>query len=102
MKLEYESLDKLKKDILDIVGRHLDLKEYKVFFFGSRVAGTNFPRADIDLGVEGPKPIPAKIKLEIEEKLENLRTLFKIDFVDFQNVSEKFKKEAKKFLELLK
>lgn len=101
MRLEYESLDKLKKDILNIIGEYLDLREYKVFFFGSRVAGINFPRADIDLGVEGKKPIPTKIKLEIEEKLENIRTLFKIDFVDFKNVSEKFKKEAKRFLEYL-
>lgn len=33
MKLEFYPLEKLKKDILEIIGRHLDLKDFKVFFF---------------------------------------------------------------------
>jgi septum formation topological specificity factor MinE len=38
MKLKHYPLKKLKKEILEIVGKYLDLKEYKVFFFGSRVS----------------------------------------------------------------
>lgn len=101
MKLEHYSLDKLKKEILEIVGRHLDLKEYKVFFFGSRVRGDNFPRADIDIGIKGPKTVSLEIAFGIKEELENLPTLYKFDVVDFKDVSEKFKKIALKNIEYI-
>jgi septum formation topological specificity factor MinE len=40
MKLEHYSADKLREDILRILGKYLDLSKYKVFFFGSRISGT--------------------------------------------------------------
>jgi len=100
MRLEYYPADKLKKEILEILGKYLDLSKYKVFFFGSRVRGNSDERADIDIGIEGPE-IPAYTKLEIEEELENLPILYKIDFVDFNNVDEDFKKIAKKYVEYI-
>lgn len=84
-----------------VVGKYLPLSHYRLFFFGSRVRGDSLSRSDIDLGIEGPKPVPAKIKLLIEEELENLPTLYKIDFVDFKTVSAKFKKEALKYKEFI-
>jgi len=100
MKLEHYSEEKLKEDILRILSKHLDLSRYKVFFFGSRVKGNSDERSDIDLAVEGPK-IPSHVKLEIQEELENLPTLYKIDFVDFNEVDDDFKKVAKQFIEYL-
>ena len=100
MRLEYYPADKLKKEILEILGKYLDLSKYKVFFFGSRVRGNSDERADIDIGIEGPE-IPAYAKLEIEEELENLPILYKIDLVDFNNVSDKFKKVAKEHIKYL-
>jgi len=100
MKLEHYSAKKLKEEILKILSKYLDLSQYKVFFFGSRVKGNADERADIDIGIEGPE-IPAYIKLEIEEELENLPILYKIDFVDFNNVDEDFKKIAKKYGEYI-
>ena len=100
MRLEYYRPDKLKREILEILGKYLDLSKYKVFFFGSRVSGSGDSRSDIDIGIEGSE-IPAYTKLEIEEELENLPILYKIDFVDFNNVSDKFKKVAKEHIEYL-
>jgi predicted nucleotidyltransferase len=100
MKLEYYPAEKLKEEILKILSKYLDLSQYKVFFFGSRVKGNADERADIDIGIEGPE-IPSHIKLEIEEELENLPILYKIDFVDFNNVDEDFKKIAKKYVEYI-
>jgi predicted nucleotidyltransferase len=100
MKLEYYPVEKLKEEILKILGKYLDPPQYKVFFFGSRAKGNVDERADIDIGIEGPE-IPAHIKLEIEEELENLPILYKIDFVDFNNVDEKFKKVAKEYIEYI-
>lgn len=102
MRIEFYPLEKLKKEILEIIGEYLDLNSYRVFFFGSRVKGDNFPRADIDIGIEGPKEIPPGIKLEIEERINNLPTLYKFDIVDFKEVSKEFKKEASKHLEYVK
>ena len=102
MKIEFYPEEKLKKEILEIVGKYLDLKKYKVFFFGSRVRGDNFPRADIDIGILGPEPVPAKIKFQIEEELEKIPTLYKFDLVDFREVSEDFKKEVLKNIEYVK
>lgn len=102
MKLEFYSQKKLKKEILKIIGKYLDLNSYRVFFFGSRVKGDNFPRADIDIGIEGPKEIPPEIKLKIEEEIDRLPTLYKFDIVDFKQVSREFKKEALKYIEYVK
>jgi len=99
MKLEFYSEEKLKKLIINIIAKYLDLSSYRVFFFGSRVKKDNFPRSDIDIGIEGPDEIPAKTKLEIEEELDNLPTLYKFDLVDFKKVSSEFKKEALKHVE---
>jgi uncharacterized protein len=100
MKLENYPVEKLKEEILKILGKYLDLSQYKVFFFGSRVKGNADERGDIDIGIEGPE-IPSHIKLEIEEELENLPILYKIDFVDFNNVDEDFNKIAKKYVEYI-
>lgn len=102
MKLEHYSKTKLKNNILKVVKKHLDTKSYKIFYFGSRVRGDSFERADIDLGIEGPAKIPAGIKLKIQEELDNLPLLYKIDLVDFRNVSKKFKNNALKYKEYVK
>ena len=104
MKIEFYPEEKLKKEILEIVGKYLDLKEYKIFFFGSRVRGDNFPRADIDIGILGKKPIPIEIKFQIVEELEKIPTLYKFDLVDFSDplVSEDFKSEVLKNIEYVK
>lgn len=102
MKLEHYSEKKLKKEIKGIVARYLDLKKYKIFFFGSRVKGNNFPRADIDIGIEGPKEASPGVVFDIKEDLDKLPTLYKFDVIDFKTVSERFKKEAKKKIEYVK
>lgn len=102
MRVGHYSEEEFKKNILKIIGKYLDLKLYKVFLFGSRIRGDNFERADIDLGIEGPKEISPSIKLKIEEEIENMPTLYKIDVVDFKTVSDKFKKEALKNIEYVK
>ena len=104
MRLEFYPEEKLKKEILEIVGKYLDLEKYKVFFFGSRVRGNNFPRADIDIGIMGPSPISVRIKFQIVEELEKIPTLYKFDLVDFSDpfVSEDFKSEVLKNIEYVK
>ncbi|MEK7376157.1 MAG: nucleotidyltransferase domain-containing protein [Candidatus Margulisiibacteriota bacterium] len=94
MRLEHYSLSRLKNEINRIVGKHLALKSYRIFFFGSRVSGSGSERSDIDIGIEGPQSIPLEIMARIKEDIEGLPALYKIDIVDFKNVSEDFKKVA--------
>lgn len=102
MRLEYYSTQNLKDKILDIMKRNIDLNNHQVFFFGSRVKGNNFKRADIDLGIQGPEKIPAKVKFKIQDELDQLPILYKIDLVDFSSVSQKFKEQALKHIEYVK
>lgn len=101
MRLEYYNSDRLKKELIEMIGRHLDLQQYSVFFFGSRVTGKGDSRSDIDVGIEGLLPIPIGIMGAIKDELEEFPLLYKIDVVDFKNVSEKFYDFAKKHVEYI-
>jgi predicted nucleotidyltransferase len=101
MKLEHYPEKKLKAQILDIVGKYLDLSLYRVFMFGSRVSGFNSEHSDIDIGIQGPEEIPGNIRVEIIEDLENLPVLYKFDVVDFKKVTQEFRNEALKTIEYI-
>lgn len=101
MKIDYIEDKYLKNELLKIISKHLPLKQYKIFIFGSRVKGDNFSKSDIDIGILGPKKIPVDVKFTLEEELENLPTLYTFDLVDFGDTSAKFKKEAMKHTEPL-
>lgn len=101
MRLEHYPLEKLKREILEIVGRHLNLAHYRVFFFGSRVSGAGTDRSDIDIGIEGVEPVPAAALLAIEQEMENIPTLYKIQIMDFHDADARFKNVAFRHRELI-
>jgi len=94
MRLEYYSSEKLAKEIIEITGKYLDLASFRVLFFGSRVSESGNERSDIDIGIDGPTPVPPAVLSEIKEEVENLPTLYKIEIVDFRQVSEDFRTVA--------
>ena len=102
MNLRHYPVEKLKADLLAIVGPRLDLYKYRLFFFGSRTTGRGDDHSDIDVGIEGPAPVPAQVMHAIKENVENLPALYKIDFVDFASVAEDFKKVALADIEVIK
>jgi predicted nucleotidyltransferase len=99
MQLTHYSVKKLKKEILAIISRYLDLKSHRVFFFGSRVQGRGNERSDIDIGIEGAAEIPSEIMFKIKEEIDNLPTLYKIEIVDFKKISDDFREVALQFIE---
>ena len=101
MKLEHTSVQKLKAEILEILGKHLDLSRHKVFFFGSRVSGRANASSDIDIGIEGPNPISHKVLSNIEDEINALPILYKIEIVDFKRVSHEFREVALQRIESL-
>ena len=94
MRLEHESADQLKKDILRVLQKYLDLKKYKVFLFGSRVSGKGDQRSDVDIGIQGERPIAYDIWAKIVGEIEEIPVLYKLDLIDFARVSEQFKQVA--------
>ncbi|MDW8322967.1 MAG: nucleotidyltransferase domain-containing protein [Burkholderiales bacterium] len=70
------------------------LRGYKVVLFGSRASGRARLRSDYDLGVLGAKPLPLEDFYAIEDALEDLPTLYRIDWVDLMRVSDRFRARA--------
>ncbi|WP_319410194.1 nucleotidyltransferase domain-containing protein [uncultured Desulfosarcina sp.] len=69
---------------------------YRLFLFGSRAKGTGNDKSDIDIGIISDTRITGRQLLTIQEKLEQIPTLLKIDVVDFNSVDDEFKKIALK------
>lgn len=102
MRLEHASVETLKQHIRALVQEHVSHPEqYRVFLFGSRVAGQGNERSDIDIGIEGSAPLPPAEKASLEDALESLPLLYKIELVDFSTVPDDFRREAKKHIELI-
>jgi predicted nucleotidyltransferase len=77
------------------------LREHKVVLFGSRAMGNAKSRSDFDLGVIGDTPLPLEDFYAIEDMLDELPTLYRIDWVDLGKVSERFRAQALKKFEVI-
>lgn len=99
MRLDHYSFHDLNAQILQVVGKYLDLSLYRVFIFGSRVGRFSSERSDIDIGILGPRELGGKVRVDILEDLENLPTLYRFDLVDFNKVTPEFREEALKNIE---
>ncbi len=96
-----DDIELLLNNILIIISKHLDLKKYRVFLFGSRATHKAHSRSDIDIGIEGNEPIPFDILSRIREEVDNLPTLYSIDIVDFKRVSREFYEFAMQNIKIL-
>ena len=77
------------------------LAGYRVFLFGSRAGGTARPRSDFDIGVMGPAPLAPVVFQQIEDWLDEIDTLYRIDWVDMNRVTAAFRAEAMQHTEVL-
>jgi predicted nucleotidyltransferase len=60
-----------------VIRRHLPDPAYRIFLFGSRANGSAGERSDIDIGIEGPAPVPHPALAAIHDKLEEAPTLLR-------------------------
>ena len=84
-----------------IIANYLDLQEYRLFLFGSRSEGTNRRFSDYDLGVLGPKKVSASDLALMSADLDDSDIPYRVEVVDFQNVSENFRRSAMKKIKYL-
>jgi uncharacterized protein len=78
-----------------IISKELE-GSYRLFLFGSRAKEVSSDKSDIDIGILANTRITGRQMLTIQEKLEQIPTLLKIDVVDFNAVDDEFKKIALK------
>ena len=74
----------------------------KVFIFGSRARGDNFTVSDVDIGYIPKDNFDDRKISSLKEKIENSTIPYKVEVVNFNNVSEDFKNEAMKDIEIWK
>lgn len=55
------------------------LPDVKIYLFGSRAKGSHKPRSDFDIAVCWNKKIPAGLYFQIQDRLQKIATLKKID-----------------------
>ena len=89
-KTDFELL--AKKMVLN----ELKNSDCKIFLFGSRATKENHRFSDKDIGIIPQKQFDTKILHHLQAKLDGSVIPFKVDVVNFAEVSEMFKKEALK------
>jgi predicted nucleotidyltransferase len=94
-----------KRDVTDkiigIISAEMRTPHYRVFYFGSRVAGKGTERSDLDVGIEAEAELPTGLLTAIKEKTDNIPIMQKIDVVDFKRVSNDFKDLALQNIEVI-
>ena len=69
-------------------------EDVKIVLFGSRARGDNHPAADVDIGIIPSGGLDNTRIALLHEKIEDLNIPYKVEIVNFAEVSESFKKEA--------
>ena len=60
----------------EVIRRHIPDPAYRVFLLGSRAVGWAAERSDIDIGIEGPAPVPRPALAAIHDDLEEAYPLY--------------------------
>jgi len=90
------AVKKPEHKIKDILEKFLDPKDYEFFLFGSRADGQADSFSDYDIGISGKRGVPLKTLSLMREAFEESNLPFKVDILDFSQVSQKFKNQALK------
>ena len=95
---ETQVLEEIRKAIASKSGL---LSGYTAVLFGSRASGTSRERSDFDIGISGEKPLSPGVLELLADRLDEIETLYRIDLVDLQSVSGRFKDCALRHTEVL-
>ncbi len=96
--MENKYLTQLKNLVLD----ELKSQNVKIFMFGSRVRRDNYIGSDVDIGLIPKGNLDSKKITILKEKIENSTIPYKVEIVNFNEVSEDFRNEALKDIEIWK
>ncbi|HLA47682.1 MAG TPA: nucleotidyltransferase domain-containing protein [Nitrospinota bacterium] len=91
-KMENKNLIILK----ELVINSLKDEKVKIILFGSRSRRDDYPASDVDIGIIPSGQIDKRSITILREKIERLNIPYKVDIVNFSEVSPDFKREALK------
>ena len=80
---------------------HDRLAGHRVVLFGSRARGDARPRSDFDVGVIGETPLQLEDFYALEDQIESLPTLYRIDWVDLARAGEKLRQSVLANMEVI-
>ena len=83
-------------DLRDAVVDFLSNENVRIFLFGSRARGDNAVVSDVDIGVIPGEGFRKEKLVLLREFIENLNVPYKVEIIDFSEVSEQFRAEALK------
>jgi len=90
-----EKISKLLKEVVSIFKKNIKIP-FKLYLFGSFATGKAIYFSDVDLALETKEDLDEREIRKLREKLENIRTLRKIDFVYLNKASKNIKDTVKK------
>jgi predicted nucleotidyltransferase len=84
----------LKKGERELVKNILDqfIPNVEIRVFGSRIKGTAKPWSDLDLAIISSAPIDLKLMAEIREAFEISSLPFRVDLLDWNDISTSFQR----------
>ena len=83
-------------DLKEAVVDFLKDENITVFLFGSRARGDGAVASDVDIGVVPGEGFRRERLTLLREFIENTNVPYKVEIVDFSEVSEQFRREALK------
>ncbi len=90
--MQNKYLSKLKQVVIDF----LQDENVKIILFGSRARRDNSIGSDVDIGIIPHGTINSKKLAVLRAKIDDLNIPYKVEIVNFQEVSSGFKKETMK------
>lgn len=70
------------------------LRGHRIVLFGSRARGDARPRSDFDLGAIGKQPLSLQDFNAVQDRLERLPTLYRIDWIDLNRAPASLRDRA--------
>lgn len=95
MKKNLDIDPKQLKLILDILQYHLP-PDAIVWVFGSRATGTAKKFSDLDLAIDIGKPLALEIMAKLANSFEESNLPYKVDLIDWQTISDSFRRHIEK------
>lgn len=92
--LPEQSVEREIRGILE--ARREFLHGHRVILFGSRARGSADRLSDFDIGVDGAEPLDLQTFYEIEATLDQMPTLYRVDWVDLNRASAKLRENARR------
>lgn len=96
--------------MIDVPARHLQairtilhshVPDCSVILFGSRVTGPVKKYSDLDIALKGKGPVPVRTMAKLKTAFSESNIPFKVDVIDWDDLSDSFKKRISPNSEIL-